>query len=119
MKLSIGYFVLRPSVGKGHKNTSSRCQHSALGCLISGKKVKSKKGHNSENCIFNCLLDSLNCSFNGEHSEFQVSIFSNNRDITKCQSFSKTTTTSDNDHANSVTISRILSAHSRAENRNI
>ena len=48
------------------------------------------------------------------YSEFQVNIFSNNRDITKCHSFC--TTTSDNDDDKAIAIPLIFSENIRAKN---
>ena len=48
-------------------------------------------------------------------SEFQVNIFSNNRDITKCQSFC--TTKPDNDDAKATAIPRVFCENSQAKNR--
>ena len=40
----------RACLGKGsNKSTACGCQRSAVGCLIEVKKLKSKKGHISEN----------------------------------------------------------------------
>ena len=52
-------------------------------------------------------------------SEFQVNIFNNIRDITKCQSFCTTKMTTmlpDNDHAKAMAIRQVFSENSRAKN---
>ena len=64
-----------------------------FGCLIEDKKSKSKKGNNSEKkCISNCLPCKFALWIENTYSDFKGNIFSNNRDITKCQSFYTTTT---------------------------
>ena len=52
------------------------------------------------------------------YSKFQEEIFSDNREITKCQSFCTTTTTTtmDNDDAKAIIILRVFSENSRAKN---
>ena len=58
------------------------------------KKSKSKKGHNSENEMhfeLFSLIVWIALWIENTYSEFQVHIFSNNRDSTKCQSFCTTT----------------------------
>ena len=54
------------------------------------------------------------CTVN-TYPEFQVNIFSNNRDITKCHSFC-TTTTTDNDDAKAIAIPRVFSKNGLAKN---
>ena len=64
--------------------------------VLENNKSKSKKGHNSEkkNTLKIVSLDSMDCSLDSEHiflvSNNQVNMFSNNRDITNCQSFCMT-----------------------------
>ena len=77
------------------KSTARRCQPSAMGCLIKDKNLKrgifliKKKMHIELSLlIVKTALWTVNT-----YSNFQVNIFSNNRDITKCQSFCTTTTT--------------------------
>ena len=72
-----------------------KCNHSAVGCLIEDKKSKLKKGHNSEKMHFelSSLIVWITLWIVNTYSEFQVNIFSNNRDITKCQSFCTMTLT--------------------------
>ena len=60
------------------------------------KNSKSKKGHNSEKkkkIDLSPLIVWIFLSILNTYSEFQVNIFCNNRDITKCQSFFTTTQT--------------------------
>ena len=59
--------------------------------LIENKKCKLKKGHNSEKMHFelSSLIVWIALWIANTYSEFQVNFFSNNRDITKGQSFSK------------------------------
>ena len=56
---------------------------------------KSKKGHNFVKKIgeLSALLIWVPLLIVNKYSEFQVNIFSNNRDIRKCQSFRTTPTT--------------------------
>ena len=58
-----------------------------MGCLIENKNSKPKKGHNSEkmNSELSPLIVWIALWIVNKFSEFQVNIFSNNRDITKCQ----------------------------------
>ena len=55
------------------------------------KSPKSKKGHNSEKMHFELspLIIWISLWIVNTYSEFQVHIFCNNRDITKCQKFSQ------------------------------
>ena len=46
---------LENTARKVTKSTACGCQSSTVWCLIEDKKSKSKKGHNSEKCILNCL----------------------------------------------------------------
>ena len=59
------------------------------------KNSKSKKGHNCAKHILRVTSPiGMSYSFHNEQLvEFQVNIFSNDRDITKCPSFCTTTTT--------------------------
>ena len=51
------------------------------------------------------------------YSQLQVNIFSNNRDITKCQSFSTITTTApNNDDPKAIAIPLVFSENTRAKN---
>ena len=72
-----------------YKSIACRCQHSAVGRLTEDKNCKSKKGHNSEKkkCIQSCLLWLY--GLDSEHVFWlsKKSIFSNNINITQCQSF--------------------------------
>ena len=50
------------------------------------------------------------------YSKFQINIFSNHRDITKCQSFCTTMTTMTvNDDAKAIAISSVFSENSQAK----
>ena len=75
------------------KNKSTACgfQRWAVGCLIQDKKSKSKKEHTSRKNAFQTspLIVWTALWIVNTNSEFQVNIFSNNRDITKCQKKSK------------------------------
>ena len=64
---------------------------SAVGCLTEDKKSKLKKGHNSVKNAFSIIsLDNMDCFWIvNTFFEFQVNIFSDNRDITKCQKILK------------------------------
>ena len=71
------------------------CQRLALGGLIENEKCQSKKGHDSEEKThfeLSPLIVWIALWMN-TYSECHVNIFSNNIDVTKCQSFSTTPTT--------------------------
>ena len=73
-----------------NKSTACGCQCSAVGYLIEDKKSKSKKTHNSEKKMhfeLSPLIVWIALWIVNTYSEFQVNIFSNNRDMTKCQRF--------------------------------
>ena len=50
------------------------------------------------------------------YSEFQVNIFNNNRDITRCQSLNANNNNDDNDDANAIAIPHVFSENSQAKN---
>ena len=79
---------------------------------------KSKKGHNfvKKSGGLPPLLVWVSLLIVNNYSEFQVNIFSNNRDIIKCQSF-RATPDDDaaDDDAKAMTIPRCFSGNSRAK----
>ena len=90
------YQVLFSSKDKSNKSTACGCQHLAVAAFK--KKSKSKKGHNFVKKIEGLppLLVWVPLLIVNNYSEFQVHIFSNNRNIRKCQKFH---TTPDNNNA--------------------
>ena len=102
--------ILRNSCLKS-KSIARRSQHTGLGCLIEDKKSKSNKGHFESSP----LIVWIDLWIVNTYSEFQVNIFSNNRDITKYQSFCTTTSTTDNNDAKAIAIvTSVFSENSRA-----
>ena len=84
------------SVLRTNKSTACRCPRLAVGCLIEDKKSKSKRGNNSENKMhfeLSPLIVWIALWIVNTFAEFQVNIFSGNRDIAKWQSFCTMTTT--------------------------
>ena len=90
-KLKFCFGSVENIVGHGNKSTACRYQRLAVGCLIEDKKSKSKKDiilkmnhFELSPLIVRIALWKVNT-----YLQFQVNTFSNNRDIAKCQSFSK------------------------------
>ena len=82
-----------------------------LDCVVldrEDKKSKSKKGYNNsgkKHFELSPLIVWITLWIVNTLSEFQVNIFSNNRDITKCKSFCTTTTPRlYREHVHSVTV---------------
>ena len=74
--------------------------------------IKSKKGHNSEKNVhleLSPLIVWITLWIVNTHFEFQSNIFSNNRDITKCQILH------DNNKAKAIAIPRVFSENSQAK----
>ena len=96
-----------------NKSTVWGWQCSTMGCLIEDKNSKSKKGNNFERTHFELSPVTLRILLwiVNTHSEFQVNTFSNNRGITKCQSFCMTTS-----EAKAIAIPRLFSENSQAKN---
>ena len=91
-----------------NKSIPCWCQRLAVGCLIKDKKSKSKQRHNSGKQKAFWILSPLIIWY----SEFQVNIFSNNRDIQKCQSLHH----DNNKDAKAIAISWVFSEISQANN---
>ena len=73
---------------KQNNSITCSCKRSAVGCLIEDKKYNLKTGHNSGKKIFfewSPLLVWTAVWTVNTYSEFQVNIFRNDRNITKCQ----------------------------------